>query len=117
MCFIVKTYYHIPQESAITLPVLCSINAVCYLHQNDIVHIDTKSSNALVNSHYYGSLKASRLKVVFQEQSIVHKLGDLGEARSTFAQICMITRNAHTRFNTKGSAAFMASEILLHKNF
>ena len=79
------------------------INAVCYLHQNDIFHIDTKPSNVLVNNHYYGSLKASRLKVVFQEQSIVHKLGDLGEARSVFAQICMITRNAHTRFITKGS--------------
>ena len=55
------------------------------------------------------------MKVVFQKQSIVHKLGDLGEARSAFVQICMITRNAHTRLNTNGSAAFMASEILIHE--
>ena len=42
------------------------INAVCYLHQNDIVHRDIKPSNVLVNNHYYSSLKASRLHVVFQ---------------------------------------------------
>ena len=63
------------------------INAVCYLHQNDIVHRDIKPSNVLVNNHYYNSLKASRLHAVFQEQPIVCKLGDLGEARSAFAQI------------------------------
>ena len=54
------------------------INAVCYLHQNDIVHRDIKPSNFLVNNHYYSSLNASRLNAVFQEQSIVCKLGDLG---------------------------------------
>ena len=54
------------------------INAVCYLHQNDIVHRDIKLSNVLVKNHYYSSLKASPLNAVFQEQSIVCKLGDLG---------------------------------------
>ena len=63
------------------------ISAVCYLHQNDIVHRDIKPSNVLVNNHYYSSLKASRLHAVFQEQPIVCKLGDLGEARSAFAQL------------------------------
>ena len=33
------------------------INAVCHLHQNDIVHRDIKPSNVLVNNHYYSSLK------------------------------------------------------------
>ena len=46
------------------------INAVCYLHQNDIVHRDIKPSNVLVNNHYYSSLKVSRLNAVFQEQPI-----------------------------------------------
>ena len=46
------------------------ISAVCYLHQNDIVHSDIKPSNVLVNNHYYSSLNASRLNAVFQEQPI-----------------------------------------------
>ena len=82
------------------------INAVCHLHQNYIVHRDIiKPSNVLVNNHYYSSLKASRLNAVFQEQAIVCKLGDLGEARPTFAQTCMVTGNTHTRFITRGSTA------------
>ena len=79
------------------------INAVCYLHQNDIVHRDVKSSNGLVSNHYYSSLKASRLHAVFQEKLIVCKLRDLGEARSAFAQTCMVTGNTHIRFITRGS--------------
>ena len=79
------------------------INAVCCLHQNDIVHRDIEPSKVLVNNHYYSSLKASSLHAVFQEQSIVCKLGDLGEARSAFAQTCMVTGNVHTRFITRGS--------------
>ena len=43
------------------------INAVSYLHENDI---DIKRSNVLVNNHYHSSLKASRLNAVFQEQPI-----------------------------------------------
>ena len=43
------------------------INAVSYLHQNDIV---IKRSSVLVNNHYHSSLKASRLNAVFQEQPI-----------------------------------------------
>ena len=91
------------------------INAVCHLHQNDIVHRDIKPSNVLVNNHYYSSLKASRLNAVFQEQPIVCKLGDLGEATSAFAQTCMVTGNTHTRFITRGSTAFMAPEILIQE--
>ena len=81
------------------------INAVSHLHQNYIVHRDIKPSNVLVNNHYYSSLKASRLNAIFQEQLIVCKLGDLGEARSVFAQTCMVTGNTHTRFITRGSTA------------
>ena len=51
------------------------ITPVCYLHQNDIVHRDIKPSNVLINNHCYNSLKPSRLYAVFQEQSIVCKLG------------------------------------------
>ena len=91
------------------------INAVCYLHQIGIVHRDIKPSNVLVNNHYYSSLKASRLNVVFREQPIVCKLGDLGEARSAFAQTCMVTGNTHTRFITRVSTAFMAPEILIQE--
>ena len=91
------------------------INAVCHRHQNDIVHRDIKPSNVLVNNHYYSSLKASRLNAVFQEQSVVCKLGDLGEARSAFAQTCMVTGNTHIRFITRGSTAFMAPEILIQE--
>ena len=60
------------------------INAVCSLHQNDIVHRDIKPSNVLVNIHYYSSLKGSRLNPFFKEQPLVYKLGDLSEARSTW---------------------------------
>ena len=82
------------------------INAVCHLHQNYIVHRDIiKLSNVLVNNHYYSRLKASRLNAVFQEQAIVCNLGDLGEARSAFAQTCIVTGNTHTRFFTRGSTA------------
>ena len=91
------------------------INAVCHLHQNDIVHRDIKPSNVLANNHYYSSLKASHLNAVFQEHPIVCKLGDLGEARSTFEQTCMVTGNTHTRFITRGSTAFMAPEILIQE--
>ena len=87
------------------------INAVYYLHQNDIVHIDIKPTNVLVNNHYYSSLKASRMHVVFQEQPIVYKLGDLGEAKSTFAQTCMVTGNTHTCLISRDITAFMALEI------
>ena len=64
-------------------------------------------SNVLVNNHCYSSLKASRLHAVFQERPIVCKLGDLGEARSAFAQTCMVTGNTHARFITRGITAFM----------
>ena len=90
------------------------INAVC-LHQNNIVHRDIKPSNVLVNNLYYSSLKASRLNTVFQEQPIVCKLGDLGEARPAFAQTFMVTWNTHTRFIARGSTAFMAPGILIQE--
>ena len=91
------------------------INAICHLHQTDTVHRDIKPRNVLVNNHYYSSLKASRLNAVFQDQTIVCKLGDLGEARSAFAQTSMVTGNTHTRFITRGSTAFMAPEILIQE--
>ena len=53
------------------------------------------------------------MNAVFQEQPIVCKLGDLGEARSAFAQTCMVAGNTHTRFIT--STAFMAPEILIQE--
>ena len=77
------------------------INAVCNLHQNDIVCRDIKPSNVLVNNHYCSSLKVSRFNGVFQEQPIACKLRDLDEARSAFAQTCMITGNTNTRFITR----------------
>ena len=77
------------------------INTVCYLHQNDIVCRDIKPSNVLVNNHYCSSLKVSRFNGVFQEQPIACKLRDLDEARSAFAQTCMITGNTNTRFITR----------------
>ena len=76
------------------------INTVCYLHQNDIVCRDIKPSNVLVNNHYYSSSKTSRFNGAFQEEPIVCKLKDL-EARSAFAQICMITGNTNTSFVTR----------------
>ena len=88
------------------------INAVSHLHQNYIVHRDIKPSNVLVNNHYYSSLKASRLNAVFQEQPIVCKLGDLGEARSVFAQTCMVTGNTHTRFITRGRTAVGSGNLI-----
>ena len=91
------------------------INAVSYLHQNDIVHRDIKTSNNLVNNHYYSSLNASRLNAVFQEQPIVCKLGDLGKTQSAFSQTCMVTWNTYTRFITRGSTAFMAPEIFIQE--
>ena len=57
--------------------------------------------NRVINNYYYGSLKASRLHALFQEQPIFRKLKDLGEARSAFAQTCMVTWNTHTRFSTR----------------
>ena len=74
------------------------INAVCYLHQNDIVCRDIKPSDVLVNNHYCSSLKVSSFNGVFQEQPIACKLRDLDEARSAFVQTCMITGNTNTRF-------------------
>ena len=82
---------------------------------NNKIHRDIKPSNVLVNNHYYSSLKASRLNAVFQEQPVVCKLGDLGKARSTFAQTDMVTGNTHTRFITRDSTAFMAPEILIQE--
>ena len=55
------------------------------------------------------------MNAVFQEQPIICKLGDLGKARSAFAQTCMVTWNTHTRFITRGSAAFMTPEILIQE--
>ena len=53
------------------------INAVCYLHQNDIVCRHIKLSNVLVNNHYYSSLKTSRFNGVFEEETLICKLRDL----------------------------------------
>ena len=77
------------------------INAVCYLHQNDIVCRHIKLSNVLVNNHYYSSLKTSRFNGVFEEETLICKLRDLDEARSAFAQVCMITGNTITSFVTR----------------
>ena len=77
------------------------INAVCYLHQNDMVWWDIKPSNVLVYNHYYSSLKTSLSNGVSQEQRIVCKLRDLDEAMSAFAQICMITGNTNICFITR----------------
>ena len=77
------------------------INAVCYLHQNDIVRRHIKLSNVLVNNHYYSSLKTSRFNGVFEEETLICKLRDLDEARSAFAQVCMITGNTITSFVTR----------------
>ena len=76
MCLIVKTYYHYFPGTGNNIA-SDIINAVSYLHQNDIVHRDIKPGNLLVNNHYYSSLNASRLNAVFQEQPIVCKLGIL----------------------------------------
>ena len=62
------------------------INAVCYLHQNDIACRDINPSNALVNNHYCSSLKPSQFNWVFQKQPIVCKSRDLDKARSAFAR-------------------------------
>ena len=55
------------------------------------------------------------MNALFQEQPIVCKLGNLGKARSNFAQTCMVTWNTHTRFIARGSTAFMAPEILIQE--
>ena len=50
------------------------------------------------------------MNAVFQEQPIVCKLSDIGEAKSAFAKTCMVTGNTHTLLITRGSTAFMAPE-------
>ena len=55
------------------------------------------------------------MNAVFQEQPIVCKLRDIGEAKSAFAKTCIVTGNTHTRLITRGSTAFMAPKILIQE--
>ena len=80
------------------------------MHTNGMVHRDIKPSNILVFNQHYNNEHGSQLNEDFMKQSIVRKLGDLGEARSELAKTIMIPGNTHRKHMDRGSPAFMAPE-------
>ena len=67
------------------------ISALSYLHENNIVHRNMKPSNVILSNLHYSSCRESELAETFSKQAIICKLGDLGEARSIVAQICIVS--------------------------
>ena len=87
---------------------------VNFLHKSDIVHRDIKPANILVTNAHYVSAKQEPAKI-YQQEPIICKLGDLGEARSSITQTNTMIGNSRTRILTRGSPAFMAPEISVNE--
>ena len=85
-------------------------NGLHYMHTNGIVYLDIKSSNILVSNQHYYNEHGSQVNEDFMKQTILCKLGDLGEARSELAKTIMIPGSTHTKYKDRGSFAFMAPE-------
>ena len=91
-----------------------NVAAVSYLYENDIVHLDLKTGNVLVdNSNYKNTLDSVEMcRCIFYEKPIICILGDLGEGRSQATQTKSMVSNA-TKMINRDSPAFMAPEISL----
>eukprot|EP00794_Sanderia_malayensis_P019661 gene19661-21608_t len=109
------------EEGLMTLfPRVCNviahdmINAVSYMHNLNMVHIDIKPANVLVSNMHY-ALKKGDCKEEFARCPIVCKLNDFGESRSQLCKTQAMLNNRCTKHLNRGSPAFMAPEVYVSK--
>lgn len=86
-------------------------SAMKFLHQNNIIHHDLKTSNVLETAEYYPKLKHVNYSNVFHSLTSMNKMHNVNEMISpeTYAS------NKYTRESDVYAFAYLAYEVVLNK--
>ena len=87
------------------------LSGLTYLHGHQIAHRDLKPANILVCNRHYANLSGRSMAVALEEEPIICRLTDFGEARSLLHQSKTLL-STKTVTVGKGSIGYMAPEIL-----